>query len=139
LARLFGTERSCDIALSGRVSNAHQQIQNLAEAVRLIDADPNQGVATAAAALGLSYSSLYRLFRNLVGLSPKRYAGVMRYYRLVWALLADAPAGGLAQLAAMQGYVDQAHASRDFRRYTGIGQAEFRRHLNGIAKLMNTL
>ncbi|TIN11755.1 hypothetical protein [Mesorhizobium sp.] len=65
------------------MSNAHQQIQNLAEAVRLIDADPNQGVATAAAALGLSYSSLYRLFRNLVGLSPKRYAGVMRYYRLV--------------------------------------------------------
>ncbi|RWP38290.1 hypothetical protein [Mesorhizobium sp.] len=86
MARLFGTERGCDIALSGRVSNAHQQIQNLAEAVRLIDADPNQGVATAAAALGLSYSSLYRLFRNLGGLSPKRYAGVMRYYRLVGAL-----------------------------------------------------
>ncbi|TIM35603.1 MAG: AraC family transcriptional regulator [Mesorhizobium sp.] len=82
------------------MSNAHQQIQNLAEAVRLIVADPNQGVATAAAALGLSYSSLYRLFRNLVGLSPKRYAGVMRYYRLVGALLADAPAGGLALLAA---------------------------------------
>jgi AraC-like DNA-binding protein len=51
---------------------SHQQIQNLAEAVRLIDADPNQGVATAAAALGLSYSSLYRLFRNLVGLSAAR-------------------------------------------------------------------
>lgn len=112
-------------------------VSRLADAIRIIDADPNQGVAAAASRLGISYSSLYRLFSNFLGLSPKRYASIMRYYQHLGALLAEAPTGGLAQLAAMRGYFDQAHASRDFRRYTGMSQVEFRRNLNGIAKLMH--
>lgn len=81
----------------------HHRTVRVAEAIRLIDADPNQGVARAASKLGISYSSLYRLFNDFVGLSPKRYAGIMRYYQLVGTLLAEAPPGGLAQLAVMQG------------------------------------
>jgi AraC-like DNA-binding protein len=74
-----------------RPTAGQQRTVRVAEAIRVIDADPNQGVARAASRLGLSYSSLYRLFRDSIGLSPKRYAGIMRYCQLVGALLAEAP------------------------------------------------
>lgn len=87
--------------------------------------------------LGTTYAALYRLFKARVGVSPKQFISITRYYRLVGGLLSGNMAGGLAQLALMQGYYDQAHASKDFRRFTGVSQTEFRRTLNGIAMLMH--
>jgi AraC-like DNA-binding protein len=87
--------------------------------------------------LGTTYAALYRLFKARIGISPKQFISITRYYRLVGGLLSGKMAGGLAQLALMQGYYDQAHASKDFRRFTGVSQTEFRRTLNGIALLMH--
>lgn len=87
--------------------------------------------------LGTSYAALYRLFKSRVGVSPKQFISISRYYRLVGGLLSANMEGGLAQLALMQGYYDQAHASKEFRRFTGVSQTQFRRTLNGIAMLMH--
>lgn len=90
-----------------------------------------------AARLQTTYAALYRLFKARTGVSPKQFIAITRHYRLVGGLLSGSMAGGLAQLALMQGYYDQAHASKDFRRFTGVSQTEFRKTLNGIAMLMH--
>jgi AraC-like DNA-binding protein len=85
----------------------------------------------------LSYSALYRLFKAQLGIPPKQYIAIHRYYRLVGGLLMGNMEGGLAQLALMQGYYDQAHATKAFRKFTGVNQTQFRTTLNGIAQLMH--
>lgn len=91
------------------------------------------------AELGISYDRLYREFKSRIGISPKAFAALARYQRLVGQLLATRPGDGLAQLALMQGYYDQAHANRDFRRFTGVTPTAFRQALSGIAKMMHEI
>lgn len=86
----------------------------------------------------VGYDRLYRDFRDAVGLPPKQLIAITRYQNFVGQLLVASPGtGGLAQLALMQGYYDQAHASREFRKFTGVTQLTFRDTLNGIARLMH--
>ncbi|MFF1821044.1 helix-turn-helix domain-containing protein [Kribbella sp. NPDC058245] len=106
-------------------------------AVRFID--ENQGrvtVTETAAATGASYSTLYRVFMRTVGIGPKQYAEIQRYYHFVGGLLGG-PADAAATVAALHGYYDQAHAARDFKRYTGVSATSFRAVQNGIAALMH--
>jgi AraC-like DNA-binding protein len=98
-----------------------------------IPADIDSWAATA----GLSRNRLYRLFRAYVGISPKAALMIARYQALMGKILADAGGDGLAQLALLQGYYDQAHANRDFRRFTGVSPRSFKRTLNGIARMMH--
>jgi AraC-like DNA-binding protein len=95
------------------------------------------GVEQLADRFALSYSALYRLFRTHVGIPPKQFIAVSRYYRLVGVLLMGNFEGGLAHLALLQGYYDQAHATKEFRRFTGVSQTAFKASLNGIARLMH--
>jgi len=89
--------------------------------------------------LGIGYDRLYRDFRRHVGIAPKPFIAIVRYQNLVGRLLAEGMGDGLAQLALMQGYYDQAHANRDFRRFTGVTPTRFRETLNGIARMMHGL
>lgn len=72
--------------------------------------------------IGLSQSALERRFRRVVGVSPKRFASVVRLQRAV-----KLRAGGadFATAAHGAGYVDQSHFIHDFRRATGRAPAEF--------------
>ncbi len=107
------------------------------EAVRAIDQLRGQvAVAEVVRRCGTSYSTLYRLFRRSVGIGPKQYAEIIRYYHFVGGLLGG-PADAAATLSALHGYYDQAHAARDFRRYTGVSATQFRDVQNGIAALMH--
>lgn len=117
---------------------AAQSLARLETAVAMIEeAGGSVGVDVLAGRLELSYQALYRLFRMHVGMPPKQYAAITRCYGLVGRLLADGARDGLAQLALLQGYYDQAHASKDFVRFTGVSQKTFLRSLNGIAQLMH--
>ncbi len=106
-------------------------------AIRFIDEQHGRvTVAETAAAAGTSYSTLYRTFVRTVGIGPKQYAEIIRYYRFVGGLIAG-PADAAATLSALHGYYDQAHAARDFKRYTGVSATSFRAVQNGIAALMH--
>lgn len=94
------------------------------------------GVEALTEHLGISYDALYRLFRGYVGVPVKQFLSIMRFYHFSGELLKGGY-GSFALLASLQGYYDQAHATREFRRFTGISQTEFREHLNGIARLMH--
>jgi len=69
---------------------------------------------------GRSRARLALRFRQQIGLSPKRYARVVRFGRAL-ELLGAARAGvPLSALALAAGYYDQAHMNADFREHAGI-------------------
>lgn len=106
-------------------------------AVRLIDeARGGLPVATLADEVGTSYSTLHRVFSGLTGVGPKKFSEIVRFFHFVGGLL-DGPSDAAATLAALHGYYDQAHAARDFKRYTGVSASSFRAVENGIAALMH--
>jgi AraC-like DNA-binding protein len=67
-----------------------------------------------------------RRVRALTGTSPKQLAGLSRFQRARDAIWAD-PSLDLARLAIATGYSDQAHLTREFRRYSGQTPARFAR------------
>ena len=70
-------------------------------------------------AAGVSSTHLAQRFKEVIGITPKRFA---RTYRFAATVLAIDPAGPVdwAELAARAGYYDQAHFGHDFRTFTGL-------------------
>ena len=74
--------------------------------------------------LGLSMRSLQTRFRRGVSLTPKEFARVCRLRAILRAL--DRTDEDIAGLAADRGFSDQAHATRELRRITGLAPARLR-------------
>jgi len=67
--------------------------------------------------LGVSERWLERSFAREVGLTPRTLASLLRLHGALQAL---EPGAAWADVALAAGYFDQAHLSRDFRRYAGL-------------------
>ena len=67
--------------------------------------------------LGISEAHLIRMFREQVGLTPKAYAGILRFGRALGQ--ARRARASWAQIAMDCGYYDQAHLANAFQRYAG--------------------
>lgn len=72
-----------------------------------------------------SHRAFIALFRQATGLSPKRYARLLRSRSLLAALKDGARP--LAELALEAGYSDQAHMQREFRVFAGLTPGQYRR------------
>jgi AraC-like DNA-binding protein len=72
--------------------------------------------------IGLSQSALERRFRRVVGVSPKKFASLVRLRRAVRLRAAGADFTAAAYSA---GYFDQSHFINDFRRATGSAPDAF--------------
>ena len=83
-------------------------------------------VGKVAAALDWSHRHFIARFSEAVGLSPKRYARLARFGRVLLRLERQ-PKTGLAQIAQDAGYADQAHFNRDFRNFAGISPGAYRK------------
>lgn len=81
-------------------------------------------VTAAAAALGVTPRTLERLVGPATGRSPGFWRRLARARQAARALAGPLP---LADLAAMHGYADQAHMSRDLRAWFGASPAALRR------------
>lgn len=68
---------------------------------------------------GLSSRQLRRRFVQQVGYGPKTYQRVIRFRRFLALARTHRTPGGLAGLAAVAGYSDQAHLTRECRRFSG--------------------
>lgn len=134
----FGQQRADRLAeFIGQRLQVVRQVDVVGRAVEVIEeARGSVPVAEVAAAVGVSYSSLYRVFAGTTGLGPKQFGEIVRYFHFVGGLLGG-PADAQATLAALYGYYDQAHAARDFKRYTGVSASSFRAVQKGIAELMH--
>lgn len=94
---------------------------------RLDRADGNLRINDLARHLGGSLRTLQTRFLDAVGMTPKEYARVRRLQALLRAL--DAEHAVIADAALDHGYSDQAHATRDLTRWTGITPARLLRAL----------
>jgi AraC-like DNA-binding protein len=84
---------------------------------RLVVSGGRIPISTLASEVGWSRRHLGQRFREEVGLSPKAAARVIRFDRAKRLLAAGDR--GLAEVAAVTGYADQAHFSREFRELAG--------------------
>jgi len=67
--------------------------------------------------LGLSRRHLERLFKEQVGISPKRYQSILRFGKVIESIR---DAENLAELAFELNYADQSHFIKEFKKYSGI-------------------
>jgi AraC-like DNA-binding protein len=76
-------------------------------------------IADLSVAAGVSSTHLARRFKDVIGVTPKRFA---RTYRFTATLLAVNPAEPVdwGDLAYGAGYFDQAHFDHEFRAFTGL-------------------
>lgn len=75
----------------------------------------------------ISIRNLQTRFLDAVGLSPKEFARIVRLQATLKGL--DESAEPLSELAVSAGFADQAHASRELRRLTGLTPARLRNAL----------
>ena len=71
---------------------------------------------------GMTRTRFTANFREQIGLSPKRYARVLRFRRALELLHAG---GAPADVALATGYFDQPHMNGDFREFAGMPPAAF--------------
>jgi AraC-like DNA-binding protein len=115
-----------DRFLLRRIAEGRAMSPDVAWALRGLEASHGaRSIGSLTRALGCSRRHLIQRFHAQVGLSPKAVAGILRFARAVDGLAA-ADAQGWADLALSCAYSDQAHFSRDFRRYAGRTPSEFR-------------
>lgn len=75
--------------------------------------------------LHVSSRQLERLFRENMGVSPKKLAGIIRYQNL-WRDILLEPRFDVQEAVGKYGYTDQAHLLHDFRKYHLLSLAEAR-------------
>lgn len=88
------------------------------------------GVRAAAVALGVGERRLERAFDVAIGLSPKRFARVLRFLGAVRDIGRQTPRPGAA-VAFAAGYADQPHFVREFKRLAGITPAQYAAERSG--------
>ncbi|MDQ7246992.1 AraC family transcriptional regulator [Dongia sedimenti] len=91
-----------------------------------------RGVGQVAAALDVSHRHFIARFAEAVGLTPKRYARLVRFGRVL-RRLERWPETAWAEVAQDAGYADQAHFNRDFRAFSGISPGRYR-EMGGIGR-----
>lgn len=109
-----------DRTLAAHLARARPATPELRHALARITATGGAvDIASLASELGRSQKSLIHHFNTQVGLSPKRFARLVRFDRVVDHLRRGGT-GEWADLAARFGYYDQSHLVRDFRQFTGL-------------------
>jgi AraC-like DNA-binding protein len=90
---------------------------------RLRETGGNVRIGALAAELGCSRRYLTSRFTAEVGLGPKAVARQLRFARVRERL--ERGAAGIAEIAVVAGYYDQAHLNRDFRDLAGVTPSDF--------------
>lgn len=74
----------------------------------------------------VGYSTRYvnRVFTESFGLSPKTYSLILRFQHILQQMLRD-EAVSLTDLASDQGYADQSHFFREFKKFTALAPSKF--------------
>lgn len=95
---------------------------------RSLEGEGPASIATLAKELPVGQRRLERLFRHYVGLSPKRYARLMRIARSRELIKRGGMDVSLTDTAHAAGYYDQAHFIHDFKAVTGLTPGGYREH-----------
>lgn len=94
---------------------------------------------------GYSERQVRNLFRRHVGISPKQFARVQRFKRLLaslggaedpWLGAGPLPPQDWAGLAVAHGYVDQSHLSHEFRAFAGMTPGAYAAAYGGLSNYL---
>ncbi len=119
-----------DAFLLGRPDLRRQAHPGLDAAIRRIrQCKGHLRIDALAAELNLSIKQLERLFKGALGVSPKRYARIMKFSDLhAWLDRPDASINWAAVAAAMN-YYDQNHFIKNFKEFSGLLPGEYLKEL----------
>ena len=82
----------------------------------ILDKKGNVNIALLARDTGIGSRQLERVFKEYIGLSPKRFASLIRYQQ-VWRDLLFSNTFDVQDAVLRYGYTDQAHLLHEFKRY----------------------
>ena len=85
---------------------------------RIVAAGGRADISALTRETGYSHKHMLSLFRDQVGMTPKRLARLVRFDRLVGEVRAGKADWSL--LAVRMGYADQAHLAREVRAFSGL-------------------
>jgi AraC-like DNA-binding protein len=106
-------------ALAERLATADGRHGGADLALAAVNRLASANVNAVARELGVSERHLRRVFREIIGVSPKAFAKLARFRRALRAARDDADASW-AGIAAAAGYYDQAHLIAEFRAIAGV-------------------
>lgn len=96
-------------------------------AVNALLAAPQAGAITRVVdQIALSHQQLIRLFRQQVGMTPKRFVRVRRFQKVLERLGRQNQVNW-TEIALACGYADQAHLSREFHEFAGVSPTAYLR------------
>jgi len=108
-----------------RIGRAPHRDPMVERAIEAMHREPARAlIAPVQRASGASPAHFIRRFEAAVGLTPKRYARVLRFNALLPSLVRTGPRDW-AQFAVGAGYFDQSHLIRDFRRLAGVTPGQY--------------
>lgn len=99
-------------------------LERCERAIALLEAEPTRPIAAIAEALDVSHGHLVRELTRIVGLSPRKFARLIRMRRLLQALDVTGETDWAGRAADL-GWFDQAHLIRDFKRHTGVTPTQY--------------
>lgn len=112
--------------LMARLALARPADAAVMQAVAALRQDPGAGgVAPVQRASGLGPTRFIARFEQQVGLTPKRFARVLRFHALLERVARQWP-DDWALAAAEAGYADQSHLIHEFRRIAGFTPTAYR-------------
>jgi AraC-like DNA-binding protein len=91
--------------------------------------DPHARIGALALRAGVSHKTVISHFASACGITPKRFAEVLRFHRFVTDLPIGDAMPSWAELAASSPYYDQPHVIRAFRRFSGYSPADYLRRV----------
>lgn len=110
----------------------------VAFALQTFHASPHtQTIGQLVEQIGFSHRYFNALFRAEVGLSPKQYHNVHRFYSVLHAIRNE-QAIAWTDIALAHGYYDQAHLVNDFRLFAGMSPTVYlRNRIEGFVSIVH--
>jgi transcriptional regulator GlxA family with amidase domain len=117
--------QAMEAVLLQRLHAAERPDQMVRAALETLHRDPSQAlIEPLQRASGCTPTQFTRRFEQAVGLTPKRYARVLRFNALLPSLMRKGPRDW-AQLAVTGGFFDQSHLIHEFRQLAGMTPAAY--------------
>lgn len=91
---------------------------------RLLNRPEEARIAEVAGEMGMSQKHFISLFRQRVGLTPKRFCRVRRFHKALSEIESNS-ALEWADIACASGYYDQSHFIRDFHAFSGMNPSTY--------------
>ena len=140
IARSVSRRSRLEEALARAMTLAAQPDQAVAASIRWLARHPHGRVEQLSQRIGMSHRQLQRRFSAAVGYGPKIFQSVLRFQRLLNFASGRRAPQPFADLAAVSGYADQAHMTREVRRFANctptilLGSAECTLRMSDLFK-----